>query len=548
MLVAAWMSPLHIPPWLAAHSDLLAASAAGTLGLAGLAATANRISIPLASVFFVALACVPAIQFAAGQIRFGGDAWTVFLYLACAAWTSLWSMRVAQTDSAGWSHMLAAAMLAGALCSVILILLQRLDVTAGLLRSYVVEVRPGYPPGGNLAQPNQATTLLGLGLVSLMLLFERGQVGIKWSLCAAFLMTVAMAATASRTGLLLFAAASVGVWVLRRRVGLRTRPSVVVALAAVWFTAFLAWGRIADVLYLRPMLSTLESRTNAGSRTVIWEQLWVALQLRPWAGYGWNQVGTAQMTVAEHLTNSRLVASSHSLPLDLMIWNGAPLAVVIVSVALWWLGRSLRRLSSTAGAFGMLVMALLLTHALVEFPLEYLYFLVPFAMAIGIVAADTRRPPRLTLPRWAGGLGVGIYLVVFGWAAADYMNVESAFRDMRFSIARIGGPMPSRPPPMLDTQFTQLAAQHRSWLSVSRSGMSPEEVRFSADVSSRFAFAPLLYRHALAQAFNGDMPGARITLQRLKGLHPAAVHGAAIAQIRELTTLTQAERAALTAP
>lgn len=547
-LLVAWLSPLHIPPWVAAHSDFMAAIAAILLGAAGLAATAPRVAMPPAAIAVMLLACVPLVQLAAGQIRFAGDAWIAALYLGCAAGAVLWSARVAQAAPAPWARMLATALLAGALASATLILLQRLDVSAGALRLYVVDVRPGYPPGANLAQPNQATTLLGLGLVGLMYLFEQRRVGAAWALGGALLLTGAMAATESRTGLLLFIAVFLGLANLRRRMALCTRPVVLLALAGTWLAAFAAWGRLADALQLEPQLVTLESRAKAGPRTVIWEQLWTAVQARPWSGYGWNQVGTAQMAVADRFADSRHVEHSHNLLLDLLVWNGVPLTLVIVGAALYWLWRTWPRMRTASGAFGLLLMLVLLTHSMVEFPLDYLYFLVPFSMALGLVVADAGQLGRLSLPRSAGVVAVATSAALTAWAIGDYMQVESAFRDMRFAVARIGGPMPERPPPMLPTQFTQLAALHRAWLSLPRDHMTPDEVRFSADVSARFGFAPLLYRHAVVQALNDDVPGARVTLSRLAGLHHARAHAAAIAELRELAATTRPELAALLTP
>ena len=68
----------------------------------------------------------------------------------------------------------------------------------------------------------------------------------------------------------------------------------------------------------------------------MWQQVWEAIWLQPWTGYGWNQVSNAQAAVVGHYPDSRLIEHSHSLPLDLLVWNGVPLGGLIVAVAVVW--------------------------------------------------------------------------------------------------------------------------------------------------------------------------------------------------------------------
>jgi O-antigen ligase len=553
ILVAAWLVPLHIPPWVTAQSDILAALAAGLLAFVGLAGgaearDARHVGVPSTALALAVLALIPLVQFASGLILFSGDGLIATLYLACAAWSVMWSARVNRLEPGFWPETLAFTLLGGAVLSGGVALVQRLEIDVGPLRLYVVDVRPGHPPGANLAQPNQLSTLLGLGLVGLGLLFERRRVGVLVSCIAACFLTLAMGLTQSRTPLLLFVALLLGLLVLRGRTRVRTSPVAVGAFGLGWLASFAAWSQIAAALEIPAMRATLIARAQVGPRTVIWQQLWDAVWLRPWTGYGWNQVSVAQMAVAAETPNSRLVEHSHNLLLDLLLWNGVPITMAIVALALWWLWRAVRYVHSSSGVFGLLTMFVLLAHAMVEFPLEYAYFLVPFAMAIGIVEIDMDRPAFVTIPRRGLGVAAIVYFSVLGWAAVDYMNVESEFREMRFTVARLGQPMTTEPPQWLRTGFTQLAAQHRFWLSTPRRGMARAEVELSDKVSQRFGFAPLIYRRALIQGLHGDPEGARLSLRRLTNLHGAIFLAAATEEIRRMSETDYPELRALLPP
>jgi O-antigen ligase len=252
---------------------------------------------------------------------------------------------------------------------------------------------------------------------------------------------------------------------------------------------------------------------------VIYQQMWDAVWLHPWAGYGWNQVSVAQIAVAADHPRSRLIEHSHNILLDLMLWNGVPLALLIIAASAWWLYGIGRRVRSVGGAFGWLAALLLLAHSMVEFPLEFLYFLVPFAMALGIASQDAGDRPALVLHRGAGWVGVTVFAALTTMAAIDYWHVEEAYRTMRFTVARCGRPMSTEAPPELRTEFTQLAAFHRFSLTIPRSGMSPDELEWMRRVAHRYGYAPSLYRYALAQGLNGDVAGARLTMIQLRQLH-----------------------------
>jgi O-antigen ligase len=538
LLVGAWLAVNHYPPWVTSHSELLAALAAMLLAVAAIGgrtgpAASQQIAVPWPSVFFAGVAAIPLLQAAGGLIYFAGDGWIAALYLLCAAWVTLWSARLAGIERERWVDSLAWCLLAGALASAAIQQIQRWDIDTGPLSLYVASMRPGHAPFANLAQPNLLADLLLLGLASLMLLYERRKLGGELALLLAVLLTLCIVMTQSRAVLLAFAVAFLWHLLYRRRLALRTPSFVIGALAAGWASLFLVWPRVLQALYLSVLAQTAD-RLQAGPRSTIFRQLWDAVWLEPWLGWGWNQVSVAQIAVAADHPRSRLVEHSHNVFLDLALWNGVPLALLIVGLAGWWLWRTARRVDSLQGGFAWLVVLLLLTHSLVEFPLEFLYFLVPFAMALGILVSETGDAPALRLPRAAGAAGLAAFVGVLAWASIDYWRMEEAHRDMRFTVARYGKPMPERPPPLLASQFTQLAAFHRFALTTPRADMSPEELDGLRKVAHRFGYAPSLYRYALAQALNGDIDGSRLTMLQLRQLHGEAPYLEGKAELERL--------------
>lgn len=534
-LVAAWLVANHYPPWVTSHSELLAAIAAGLLAIGALnKGSPPAIEVPAAALFFAAVAAIPLAQAAIGHVWFFGDAWIAALYLLCATWAVLWSARACTIDE-HWTNRFATALLAGAMLSSIATLLQFFELNVGALALYIPSVPPGRSPFGNLAQPNQLTSLMGIGLAGLWLLYERRRVGGGWALTVALLLTLTMAMTRSRTALLLL---GVGLlWQVgfgRRFHNLRMQRWILAGLATVWVALSLIWPTILKTLDREPLLASTASRLEAGPRTVIWSQLMQAVWERPLTGFGWNQVSVAQMMVAGDGPRSRWTEHSHNLLLDMMLWNGVPLALLILGICTWWAVRTLPRIRTENGAFGSLVMALLLAHSMVEFPLDYLYFLVPFGIALGLVVHDTKEDAVFTVSRWAGRGAMALFAAITAFSAIDYWRIEEAFREMRFTVARIGRPMVTQAPPMLTTAFTQLAAFHHFALTTPRPGMSAEKIEWMHKVAYRYGESPLLYRYALAQALNGDIEGARLTLLKMLNIHGEIPYSAAKRELIQL--------------
>lgn len=534
-MLGAWLVSNHYPPWVIAHSELLSALALGALWLGALRAGKRRgIALPASALFLLAMAAVPLLQTLAGPIFFFGDGWIASLYLSATALAVVAAAHAAKATGPAMALGGAWTLLTAALLSCAIAWIQRFELDAGPLVLHIAPVNLGRAPFANLAQPNQLASLLALGFAGLWFLFERGRIVCRWAVTLAVLLCVSLAMTQSRTPVLMFAVAALALWLAQRRWAVRTRDWVVAPLAGMWALAFVAWPRVIEAVHLAPGAS-VANRLQAGPRTVIWSQLWDAVWLRPWSGFGWNQVSVAQVAVAADHPLSRFTEHSHNLLLDLLLWNGVPLGLLIIIVSGSWLWCRVLDVRDPQGLFGLLVMGLLLAHAMVEFPLDYLYFLVPFGVAIGLVEAS--RPghtPLLSVPAAAGWAIAAVFAGLTAWAAVDYLRVEDAYREMRFTVARVGRPMVTEPPPLLDTQFTQLAAFHRYSLSTPHPGMSAQEVDWMRKVAQRYPYSPSLYRYALAQAWSGDVEGARLTLRQMRQLHGELPHDAAQRELREM--------------
>ncbi len=87
---------------------------------------------------------------------------------------------------------------------------------------------------------------------------------------------------------------------------------------------------------------------------------------------------------------------------------------------------------------------------MVEFPLEYAYFLIPFGLLMGMVDASLPLLPGWRVQRgMLLGVTVVLSLVLLG-IVRDYFIAEQNHRMLRLESARIGVDGLVTPPPRLD--------------------------------------------------------------------------------------------------
>ncbi|MEP6589429.1 MAG: Wzy polymerase domain-containing protein [Polaromonas sp.] len=246
---------------------------------------------------------------------------------------------------------------------------------------------------GNLRQRNQLATLMSIGLVALIALLALPQ-GVAagdesrrklpwWAFPCALLLALGNAASGSRTGLLqwLLIPALTAWWVLpagRRLQVLALQALLVywVAVAALPWLAGLDWSTQGALARLRT------GDSLCASRLTLWSNVLHLIAQKPWLGWGWGELDYAHfITLYPGPRFCEILDNAHNLPLHLAVELGLPAAVAICG-ALSWLAWRARPWAETDPARQMAwgVLAVILLHSLLEYPLWY----GPFQIAAGL--------------------------------------------------------------------------------------------------------------------------------------------------------------------
>lgn len=433
----------------------------------------------------------------------------------CLALTLPWltRTRVAQPAPAAW--------LVAALISALFGLLQYFGVAAVFAPWVnVTEVGEAF---ANLRQRNQFATLTNMGLAVLLCWSMAGRLKATSAgtlpttvpcrrhllITAAVLLALGNAVSSSRTGAVQLGLMLALTWVWRRSGGPRPGGD-----RHQWFVlgaALLAY--VAGILVL-PTLASLGSsaggilaRLHEGdphciSRLTLWSNVVHLIQQRPWFGWGWGELDYAHfVTLYPGQRFCDILDNAHNLPLHLAVELGIPLSAALCGLGLWWVWRARPWCETDATRqLAWTVLALILLHSMLEYPLWYGPFQLAFGLSVFLlwpkahqldVAPHARRLRPTAVPTLLA-IVLGTSVAYAGW---DYRRISQIYLT----------PAQRAPAYRVDT----LEKIRDSWL-------FRDQVRFAELTMSTVTPENAAYIHGLATDLLHFSPEARVVEKLLE--------------------------------
>src|SRR3954470_23707547 len=108
---------------------------------------------------------------------------------------------------------------------------------------------------------------------------------------------------------------------------------------------------------------------------------------KPWTGWGWGELDWAHfMTLYPGARFCDILDNAHSLPLHLAVELGLPVAAIACGAIAWALLRIAPwREADATRQLALCVLAVILIHSLLEYPLWYGPFQIAFGLALGLL-------------------------------------------------------------------------------------------------------------------------------------------------------------------
>lgn len=379
-LLLSILNPIHTLPWVGFFSEF-SCYIAGWLLTLSLCFFKNK--IPVDIIPFVIILLVPLMQYIFGEIFFFSNFFfsTISLFYFLLMLIVGFNSKIRNFNIIMY---LAVFFIISGLFSSLIAIIQWVGLSENKL--FIMGL-VGNRPYGNMAQPNHLATFLCVSLLSLWYLFEKYKINqFTLSFFSIFIST-SILLTQSRTAwiiLLLFLMfLSIGIKKYNLRLSMKNIGFL--SIFIIFFCISLPYFNLilSSNFNIINTVGLIDRATTGYQRLEIWNQMIHAITEEPWHGYGWNQTTAAQFRVIDSIHNKEWVTSAHNLILDIFVWCGIPLGLLIVSYFVYLYIKIIFSISDLESIFCFLAISSILIHSLLEFPLYYSYFFIPFSLFLG---------------------------------------------------------------------------------------------------------------------------------------------------------------------
>ncbi|KUZ72622.1 polymerase [Burkholderia ubonensis] len=400
---------------------------------------ATPFAAPAAFAAPLGFAAVLVAQVALMPLRVPSMNWLAIGYLGAAlvAMQAGYALAREQLAEAA-ARIMAGALLIGGVFAVFCQVVQLFRLESVLSPFVVVyNIAAERRPYGNMAQANHLATYIAFALAGALYLVQTRRLAVWAWLMLSVVLSGGLALTVSRGPWLQVAVMVIaGFWMAwvesRGKPGapanVRARAWLMPVLLAAVFVAVNGAVRWANLHYhLNLAVSAAERMRDAGQiapRLALWKYGLAMFREHPLLGVGWGEFPSHQFALARALGGVEIANNSHDIFVDLLAKTGLlGLGVLVVTLVLWFV-RALRAPQTSTRVFGFALVGVLLMHALVEYPQQYMFFLLPAMFVIGLLEA---KPLRIVPGRAAFVLFV---LLTFGGLLAalpvlrDYQRAE----------------------------------------------------------------------------------------------------------------------------
>ncbi len=348
---------------------------------------------------------------------------------ACLIVAACAGLTAGARQPVGLASWVAGAWMGAALLSCVIALCQYFDVADHFAPFMSV---PSVPEAfGNLRQRNQFASLTAIGMVAL-LWFTARRLNTRYAVPVAVLLAIGNAASASRTGAVQLI--MVTVFVLVWSGPLVKRQALVCAVALLaYLGASLALPVLQEAWSGAPGSSVLQrfvADLGCSSRRVLWWNVLELMGQKPWLGLGWGELDYAHYG---HLYSGArfcdILDNAHNLPLHLAVELGLPVAAVLCGGLAWMiLAGAPWRERDPLRQMAWSVLAVILAHSMVEYPLWY----GPFQMAFGLSLGMLAMAPAVSAPVSHQALVVSrgaaaAFMAAIAFATWDYHRISQIY-------------------------------------------------------------------------------------------------------------------------
>ncbi|CAM4182729.1 O-antigen ligase family protein [Acinetobacter pragensis] len=385
----------------------------------------NKIKLPKIIISLFVCACIPLIQFAWGQIYLWTTAIVSFFYLIVFCFVVTGAYSSESINKSKLMTFLCITFVVSGCVSTVMACSQWLNFYIQYLPTLELS---GSRPFANFGQPNHLSTFLFMALVSVWYLYETNRLKSYFSYLIGLFLIFGIALTQSRTAWVVCLFIAFFYFLIKTRAQLKLNTLGFGSLFAsyiVFISILPPLTKILEQLFQLDLTQTRDivSRASSGhERLSLWQQSLDLILLQPWQGYGWNQVGVSIVENIDKFYWGLWYTSSHNIVLDIFLWVGIPLGILILAYICWLLYILLINAKSKEAYLSLMMMLPIIVHSFLEYPLSYSYFLFPLGLLLGIALADIKYLKFFELNKIFNSILLLIYATCLAVVWQEYVN------------------------------------------------------------------------------------------------------------------------------
>jgi len=438
LFILAWLLPNHYLPWLSVYQELCMFLVA--LLVVFCVSRKVKIKTPKIIAAVLLVSFIPFVQYFLGIYYYLGDTLLIGLYLWTFILVFIAAYNLAELEEKikkQWLFYIFLAFLIASIISVWLQLRQWFLLDGNI---WVVDLPPNGRPFANVAQPNLLSTLLIIGLLSILYLYENKRIQNFTAGLSTLFLLFGIALTFSRTAWLfsiLFL-----VWWLLKKWQLKYSPRLKNIYLIMWLSVFYIYllliPFVAEKVGLLSAIDVVSRSTSGLERIGMWQQLLAIIKQSPNFGYGWMQLNVAQMSAVGISLENPIWGYSHNIFIDFLIWNGVYIGGFLVVIIFYFLMSNAIKVRSIDNVILMSVVGVIVLHSMFEYPFAYAFFLFPLAFMLGFCYRNNTDNNKSVIHNRIvfGYLSVAVISLIL-LTGYEYQKISKEYELMRYENVQL---------------------------------------------------------------------------------------------------------------
>ena len=405
---------------------------------------------PLISVMFVGFAALIAIQARVMDISWVSQVdltASVLLVVALATWALASWQQQSTTSLMYW---IAVALLIGVLLQTAVMWMQYFGLTSYF--KGLISYSSSKNIMGQLGQRNHLGHYLMWGMVSVLYLHHTKALSRWISIALVFWLGLSMGLIGSRTLIVYLMAISILAMVWRLWAGKAYQTTLYWVLATLLWVLLVQFGleKVLSAFEQSHTTTGLERLVNSAhvvdtARSVEWQKAWLSFLSSPWTGHGWGSSSSQSVLMHGALPNLEglrtvnvLFTHCHNSVLQLLSEVGLLGTLWLAGCFLALVFACFKYAKRPESFFILALASITVCHSLLEYPLWYVYFLLPFALFWALVPRREAQQEACGKLNWAAMLTTVVALVMcvrLLFAYNDIMGVYGVAKNESVEVA-----------------------------------------------------------------------------------------------------------------